>query len=479
MAPLAPNSNPRSAVMESARLLVVDDDILIRRKLAADLPDMGFHVDAVSSGPEALTQLAHETYDAVLLDHQLKKGPNGLEVLKQIRALPDAPEVVFLTTHGSIQTAVEAMKNGARDFVEKPYDLEHLDMTLKRACEMRQLARRVSLLSGALGRQSVPPLTAYSPEMEKLLRVIEKAAPTDSTVLIQGETGTGKELVANEIYRRSSRKDKPFMPVNCGALQEQLLESELFGHEKGAFTGAADLRHGLFEVADGGTIFLDEIGEMHPNTQVKLLRVLQSGEVRRVGGNTVGHVDVRVIASTNKQLKEETKRGSFREDLFYRLSVLTLTVPPLRDRKDEISHLAEYFLASAGARIGIEPKKLSSDALGLLLLHDWPGNVRELENIIELAVVLSDGEVIEPSDLPPHLSAAGDVPPVGAPLSLDQVEMQHLLRVLRENDGNKRKTAHDLGIDTKTLYNKLKKLELAKVAAKGDTEKVHSQGKNP
>ena len=465
--------------MDSARVLVVDDDVLIRRKLSADLPDLGFHVDVVSNGPDALKQLKLDTYDAVLLDHQLKEGPNGLEVLKQIRALPDPPEVVFLTGHGSIQTAVEAMKHGARDFVEKPYELEHLEMTLKRACEMRQLARKVSLLTGALGRQSVPPLTAYSPEMENLLRVIGKAAPTDSTVLIQGETGTGKELVANEIYRRSARKDKPFLPVNCGALQEQLLESELFGHEKGAFTGATEMRHGLFEVADGGTIFLDEIGEMHPGTQVKLLRVLQSGEVRRVGGNSIGHVDTRVIASTNKILKDETAKGAFREDLFYRLSVLTMDVPPLRERKDEIPHLAAYFLAGASARMGTEPKKLSDDALGLLLLHDWPGNVRELENIIELAVVLSDGETIEPADLPPHLNTTGDIPPVGAPLSLDQVEMQHLLRVLRENGGNKRKTAHDLGIDTKTLYNKLKKLELAKSTGANDTEKVHGHGTNP
>ena len=465
--------------MEPARLLVVDDDILIQRKLTADLPDLGFDVDVVSSGPEALEQLKREAYDAVLLDHELKKGPNGLEVLKQIRALPDPPEVVYLTAHGSIQTAVEAMKRGARDFVEKPYELEHLDMTLKRACEMRRLARQVSLLTGALARQSVPLLTAYSPEMGKLLRVIEKAAPTDSTVLIQGETGTGKELVANEIYRRSSRKDKPFLPVNCGALQEQLLESELFGHEKGAFTGAADMRHGLFEIADGGTIFLDEIGEMHPNTQVKLLRVLQSGEIRRVGGNTIGHVNVRVIASTNKDLPEETKNGTFREDLFYRLSVLTLTVPPLRDRKDEIPHLAEYFLAGASARVGTAPKKLSDDALGLLLLHDWPGNVRELENIIELAVVLSEGDTIQPDDLPPHLRTTGDIPPVGTPLSLEQVEMQHLLRVLKENSGNKRKTARDLGIDTKTLYNKLKKLELARPSSPDNTENIHTQDESP
>ncbi len=465
--------------MDPARLLVVDDDILIRQKLTTDLPGLGFHVDAVGSGPEALKRLAQETYDVVLLDHQFGKGPDGLEVLKQIRALRDPPEVVYLTAHGSIQTAVEAMKRGARDFVEKPYELDHLDMTLKHACEVRRLSHQVSMLTGALGRPSVPPLTAYSPEMEALLRIIEKAAPTESTVLIQGETGTGKELVANEIYRRSSRKDKPFLPVNCGALQEQLLESELFGHEKGAFTGAADTRHGLFEVADGGTIFLDEIGEMHPSTQVKLLRVLQSGEIRRVGGNTIGHVNVRVIASTNKDLPEETKKGAFRKDLFYRLSVLTLTVPPLRDRKDEISPLAEYFLAGASARIGTAPKKLSDDALGLLLLHDWPGNVRELENIIELAVVLSEGEIIGANDLPPHLRTTGDVPPVGAPLSLEQVEMQHLLRVLRENDGNKRKTARDLGIDTKTLYNKLKKLELARAPSSDNTENIHTQHKNP
>ena len=460
--------------MDLARLLVVDDDILIRRKLMEDLPERGFHVDVAASGPEALDQLGRETYDAVLLDHQLKEGPNGLEVLTQIRALPDAPEVVFLTAHGSIQTAVEAMKRGARDFVEKPYELDQLDIALKRACEMRRLSRQVSLLTGALRRHSVPPLTAHSPEMKDLLRVIEKAAPTDSTVLIQGETGTGKELVANEIYRRSARKEKPFLPINCGALQEQLLESELFGHEKGAFTGAAGMRHGLFEVADGGTIFLDEIGEMHPNTQVRLLRVLQSGEVRRVGGNQVRHVNVRIIASTNKDLVAETKKGTFREDLFYRLSVVTLSMPPLRDRKDEIPHLIDLFLQNACSRLGVEPKKVSDGALGLLLAHDWPGNVRELENIIELAVVLAEAETIGPADLPAELQTApGGVALLGSPLSLEQVETQHLLRVLRKNDGNKRKTARDLEIDTKTLYNKLKKLDMA--VRPGSEE----HGKNP
>jgi DNA-binding NtrC family response regulator len=460
--------------VDLARLLVVDDDILIRRKLMEDLPERGFHVDVAASGPEALDQLGRETYDAVLLDHQLKEGPNGLEVLTQIRALPDAPEVVFLTAHGSIKTAVEAMKRGARDFVEKPYELDQLDIALKRACEMRRLSRQVSLLTGALRRHSVPPLTAHSPEMKDLLRVIEKAAPTDSTVLIQGETGTGKELVANDIYRRSARKEKLFLPINCGALQEQLLESELFGHEKGAFTGAAGMRHGLFEVADGGTIFLDEIGEMHPNTQVRLLRVLQSGEVRRVGGNQVLHVNVRVIASTNKDLVAETKKGTFREDLFYRLSVVTLSMPPLRDRKDEIPHLIDLFLQNACSRLGVAPKKVSDDALGLLLAHDWPGNVRELENIIELAVVLAEAETIGPADLPAELQTApGSVALLGSPLSLEQVETQHLLRVLRKNDGNKRKTARDLEIDTKTLYNKLKKLDMA--APPGSKE----HGKNP
>ena len=446
--------------MNTPRLLIVDDDILIREKLLNDLPGLGFSVDAVKNGPEALQQLRRDTYDVVLLDQRLRPGPNGLEVLQQIRELPDPPEVVFLTAHGSIAAAVQAIRLGAQDYVEKPYDLDRLDMALKRACEIRRLSHEVTLLRGALGRNNVPPLTANSPEMQKVMRLIEKIAPTNSIVLIQGETGTGKELVANEIYQRSSRRNELFMPVNCGALQEQLLESELFGHERGAFTGANEMRHGLFEVADGGTIFLDEIGEMHPNTQVKLLRVLQSGEVRRVGGNQVLHVNVRVIASTNKDLAAATDKGAFREDLFYRLSVLTLTVPPLRDRKDEIPHLVDHFLANGAARLGVEKKEVSDEALGVLLAHDWPGNVRELENIIELAVVLSEAQTIEAADLPHHLQVSAHIiPDVNAPLSLEHVEMQHLLRVLRRNDGNKRKTARDLGIDTKTLYNKLKKLE--------------------
>ncbi len=450
--------------MEALQLLVVDDDILIRRKLEDELAKRGFCVDTASAGQEALERLRDKAYDVVLLDQRLEEGPSGLEVLKQVRALADPPEVVLLTAHGSVKDAVRAMQLGARDYVEKPCDFDQLELVLKRAGEVRRLSSEVSLLRGALGRQSVPPLTVGSAEMQKVMAIIERAAPTDSTVLIEGETGTGKELVAHELYRRSRRRDKPFLPVNCGALQEQLLESELFGHEKGAFTGAAEMRHGLFEVADGGTLFLDEIGEMHPNTQVRLLRVLQSGEVRRVGGNQVRHVNVRVIASTNKDLSAETSKGMFREDLFYRLSVLTLTVPPLRDRKEEIPALAECFVRNACARLGVMPKDVSDEALAVLLAHDWPGNVRELENVIELAVVFTDGDVIGPLELSSHVEPTGQVIPLGdSPLSLEQVEAQHLLRVLKKNEGNKRKTARDLGIDTKTLYNKLKKFEAAGV----------------
>ncbi len=447
--------------MNTACVLVVDDDELIRALMQEKLPGCGFEVVTAASGPEALDRLREIPCDVVLLD-QLMPGMNGIETLQAIRQLPDPPEVVFLTAFGSIETAVEAMKLGANDYLQKPCDMAALDMLLKRACEKHRLTHEVSALRGALGRRSLPPLTCHSPEMAELMRVIQKCAPTDSTVLIQGETGTGKELVANEIYRRSRRADKPFIPVNCGALQEQLLESELFGHEKGAFTGATTMRHGLFEVAEGGTIFLDEIGEMHPNTQVKLLRVLQSGEVRRVGGNRVTHVDVRVIASTNKDLSKETREGRFREDLFYRLSVLTLHVPPLRERKQEIPHLVEYFLEQSCARHRCAPKEVADDVLEVLMSHNWPGNVRELENIVELAVVLSDGPVIQVADLPPHLlSPNPGAARTGSALSLEEVETEHLLRVLRLNGGNKRKTARDLGIDTKTLYNKLRKLNLA------------------
>jgi len=429
------------------------------------LTERGYRVDLAETGESALARLKQEPYDLILLD-ELLPGASGLDVLQSVRELPDPPEVVLLTAHGSVRSAVEAIKLGAFDYIQKPYDIEQLDALLRRAIEMRRLSREVSMLRGALSPRSIPPLTVHSPQMQEVLRIIKKCAPTDSTVLIQGETGTGKELVANEIYQRSRRKDKPFIPVNCGALQEQLLESELFGHEKGSFTGAVAARHGLFDVTDGGTIFLDEIGEMHPNTQVKLLRVLQSGEVRRVGGNRVAHVDVRVIASTNKDLAKETQRGAFREDLFYRLSVLTIRVPPLRERKEEIPGLVACFLAQACARLRIEPaKQLPEETLAVLLRHDWPGNVRELENIIELAVVLSDGPVIRPSDLPPHLLAPIPAAISGSPdassLSLEQVEMQHVLHVLQTNAGNKRKTARDLGIDTKTLYNKLRKLNIA------------------
>ena len=425
------------------------------------LPERGFGVETADGGTSALARLENESYDVVLLD-QLMPDMSGIEVLKRIRELADPPQVVFLTAHRSVKVAVNAMKLGACDYVEKPCGMDELEVLLRHAAELHRLTHEVSVLRGALNRAPVPELTCRSPEMKEVMRIIRKCAPTNSTVLIQGETGTGKELVANEIYRRSLRKENPCLPVNCGALQEQLLESELFGHEKGAFTSANAMRPGLFEVADGGTIFLDEIGEMHPNTQVKLLRVLQSGEVRRVGGNRVSHVDVRVIASTNKDLAREVEERNFREDLFYRLSVLTLRVPPLRERKQEIPHLIGYFLDQAAARHGSSPREISDEALSVLMKHDWPGNVRELENIIELAVVLSEESVIGLPDLPPHLLAPrreGGRP--GAPLSLEQVETEHLLRVLKTNRGNKRKTARDLGIDTKTLYNKLKKLQAA------------------
>jgi DNA-binding NtrC family response regulator len=445
--------------MYSARVLIVDDDILIRSLMEEALPPRGFSVETSESGSAAVDRLKAEPFDVVLLD-QFLPGLSGIEVFRKIRELPDPPQVVFFTGHGSVESAVEAIKEGAYDYIEKPCKIEEIEIILKRACEMNALTQEVSRLRRVVSRPSLPSLTAHSPEMQEVVRVISKCAPTDSTVLIQGETGTGKELVANEIYRRSLRADKPMLPLNCGTLQEQLLESELFGHEKGAFTGAANVRPGLFEVADGGTIFLDEIGEMQPNTQVKLLRVLQSGEVRRVGGNRVRHVNTRVIASTNKDLRRAVADGSFREDLYYRLSVLTLHVPPLRERKQEIPYLVAYFLDQASARRGGDRIEFSEEAMNVLLKHDWPGNVRELGNVIELAVVLAEEPVIRATDLPPHLmTVRTDGGNGSGTMTLEEVEMNHLIRVLNVNDGNKRKTARELGIDTKTLYNKLKKIE--------------------
>ncbi len=442
-----------------ARVLVVDDEVLIRSYMEEKLPDRGIDVDTVDNGRDAIRLAEKNGYDVILLD-QLMPGMSGLEVLKEVRRLPEPPEVVFLTGDDSVAPAVEAMKSGACDYIQKPCELDELEVLLKHAAQTHKLKGEVSGLRGAFSRQQGRTLTVNSAPMKELIRVVRKYAHTDSTVLIQGETGTGKELVAQEIFRSSPRHDHPFIPVNCGALQEQLLESELFGHEKGSFTSANTARHGLFEVADGGTIFLDEIGEMNPQTQVKLLRVLQSGEVRRVGSNRVRHVDARVIASTNKDLARQVREGKFREDLFYRLSVLTIQVPPLRERKSEIPHLIESFLAEAAVRQRSQPKELAPEAREILMEHDWPGNVRELENAIELAVVLSEKPVIEPADLAPRMAAPKTVhSPGGAPLSLEEVEAEHLVRVLKLNGGNKRKTARDLGIDAKTLYNKLGKIE--------------------
>ena len=464
-------------------ILVVDDDPDLRAFLMRALRVDGYPADGVSGAQEALDALVDREV-AVLVSGVFLKGINGVELLKQVRERTQATQVVLMGRDVPTYTVVNAMKLGASDFVEKPIDVDYFLLVVQKAVNHFRLTQENQALKRVVNLRDRQPddMVAHAPKMIELLGTLELVAPTDLTVLIEGESGVGKELVANRIHRLSPRHDKPFVAVNCGAIQETLLESELFGHVKGAFTGATQDHKGLFEVADGGTLFLDEIGEMSLDLQVKLLRVLERSEFRRVGGNKLVHVDVRVVAATNKRLAEEVGTGNFREDLYYRLNVIHLEVAPLRDRVEDIPALVENFLASH-RRKGLPSRTISPAALGLLKSYHWPGNVRELRNVIERCMILSRADVIAPSDLPdmlvrsagsPRSGAAGDGAggkpggagadgegevSFGVDVPLADVERRHILRVLEVHGGNKLRTARVLGINVKTLYNKLKTYE--------------------
>jgi len=436
-----------------ARILIIDDEPSIRSTLAQILEDEGHKTTTCESGEEGLTQLAREEFDLVLLDLWLP-GIDGLAVLERLRGAGGTP-VIVISGHGSVDSAVRATRLGAYDFLEKPLSLERVLLTVNHALSDRRLREQVRDLR-RLALEEL--LVGESDVMKHLDQQIRSAAASHSRVLITGENGSGKEIVARTLHRLSPRAEQPFVDVNCAAIPEELIESELFGHRKGAFTGAIDDRKGKFELADGGTLFLDEVGDMSLKTQAKVLRVLQEQTFQRVGGQQTIKVDVRVIAATNKDLESEIAGGSFRSDLYYRLNVIPIEVPPLRARGNDVALLADYFLRRFAAEIGQQKKKLSSGAVSKLKTYHWPGNVRELRNVAERLAILLPGETIEPEDI--HLGARAESPAqIAANLTLkearDEFEKQYILARLREFGGNVSRTADALRVERSNLYRKL------------------------
>jgi DNA-binding NtrC family response regulator len=437
-------------------ILFTDDEEMLRTVMAKELARMGYNVTCCGNGDDTLKTLQERDFDVLIVDMNMPVM-NGIEVLKRVKELEPATEVIILTGQGTIESAVQAIKSGAYDYLTKPCRLSELDALLQKALEKRQLSRENAHLRRLVKvTQKIPTIVGNSTAMNAVYKIIDKIAPADSTVLIQGESGTGKELVAQMIHQRSARALKPFVVVNCATLQETILESELFGHVKGAFTGALESRIGLCEAADGGTLFLDEIGELTVNTQAKLLRVVQSGEVRRVGDNKVITVDTRIIAATHKNLEQEVKNGRFREDLYFRLNVITLLLPPLRERHDDIPLLIDHFLKTYCNNK--RKKTFLPDSTECMMHYAWPGNVRELENTIERLVVLSEEDSISIEDLPANIRGTSPIPNSGkeSELSLAKVEKDYILKILHEKQMNKTLAAETLGISLKTLYNKLK-----------------------
>ncbi|HID10821.1 MAG TPA: sigma-54-dependent Fis family transcriptional regulator [Candidatus Latescibacteria bacterium] len=440
--------------MGYGNILVVDDDQLMLDFLKEALVRQGYNVDTAEDGREALDKVKGKGYDLVITDVRMP-GVDGMTVLESVKRDFPNTDVVVITAYGTIRNAVEAMRMGAYDYLTKPFSVDEVELVVSRALERRKLILENIRLRQELEKvQGLRTLIGQSPAMRKVLEMVEMVAPTRATVLIQGESGTGKELIADAIHRLSPRKDGPFVKVNCAALPEGLVESELFGHEKGAFTHAVKRFRGRFELADGGTLLLDEIGEVSPSVQVKLLRVLQEGIFERVGGEESLQVDVRVIATTNKDLWKAVQEGKFREDLYYRLQVVPIYIPPLRERKEDIPLLVQHFLRKYGRQEGKEKLAVSERALEMLTSYDWPGNVRELENAIERAVILTKGKVLKPE----HFLIGGirrEKEPDEGPVTLEEMERRLILRTLREEGGHRTRTAQRLGISVRTLRNKL------------------------
>jgi DNA-binding NtrC family response regulator len=440
-------------------ILIVDDEQIVRDSLTKWFREDGFTVGTAESGACALQQLQKQLWDIILLDIKMP-GMDGMEVQQRIREVDPNATIIFITAHASVDTAVQALKHGAFDYVTKPIDPDHLSHLITNALKQRELAQENVQLKEHISKFTTPgEIVGESPQMKKVYELIETVAETNTTVMIRGESGTGKELIARAIHSHSPRKYFPIVTVNCGALPEGILESEIFGHERGAFTGAQYRRKGKLELADGGTLFLDEVGNISMKTQMDLLRVIETKRFTRVGGNDIIKVDFRVICATNKDLEKAVAEGTFREDLYYRLNVFTVVVPPLRERKSDIPPLAKYFVEKFSLVMAKPIAGISPEAMDMLVQYDWPGNVRELENAIERAMVVGTPPTIRPENLPFQLKEKNNHFPAG---SLADMEKQHIARVLTENNWNISRSAEILKIDRVTLYNKIEKYDLKK-----------------
>ncbi len=447
-----------------------------------ELPRMGHDATICEDGESALKALEKNSFDAAIIDLRMP-GLSGWDVVDHIKQVSPETEIIISTGHGSMEAAIKAIRKGAYDFIPKPCKLVTIANVLRRVSDRRNLTNKAIALETRLKAvEGTAKLVGESPAMQQVKQTISKVAPSDSAVLVLGETGTGKELVARRIHEESNRSEMPFVAVNCGALPENLVESEFFGHRKGAFTGAETARKGLFEVANGGTLFLDELGELDKNMQVKMLRFLESGEIRRVGENDVFHVDVRIVCATNRDLKEMVAEGTFREDLYFRINTFQIQLPPLRERQDDIPLLAKSLVARHLKRAEVPDNILSPEAIETLKAHVWTGNVRELANAIEHAVILSGGHTIYPEHLPmsvtnkksitihrqpePEVAVAPE-PPQEEPRTLRDIEQEVIMKALERNGGDKPQTARQLGIALKTLYNKLNQYEAQGQSAAG------------
>lgn len=435
------------------KILVVDDEDIVRESLRDWLDGVGYKVDIAESGDKALKIIKQKKIKIMIAD-LIMPGINGIELMKKAREIEPTISTVIITAHGTIQTAITAIREGAYDYVEKPFCPEKVELLIKNLVEHQDLVEEnISLRRKIEDRFHFEGIIAKSPKMLKIIELIKTVAPANATILIIGKTGTGKEVIARAIHHQSPRRNRPFIATSCAALPESLLESELFGHEKGSFTGAVERKKGKFEAGDKGTLFLDEIGEINANTQIHLLRALEEKKITRVGGNEEINVDVRVIAATNRNLKASIKQERFREDLYYRLNVVTIDLPPLKDRMEDILPLAEHFLKKYAEENNKRIKSFSDDVVKFMLNYSWPGNVRELENMIERGVILSKNTAITLDELPQDIIYP--TPVEGK--TVEAVTKNHIINVLEETKGNITKAANILGIRRMTLYNKLKK----------------------
>jgi len=457
------SKSAKKAATKSLKILFADDEIHLQELIAAELPRMGHTVTVCPDGLTAVAAIEKDSFDCIIVDLDMP-GLNGIEVIRRTKELDPTTEAIVLTGKGSTDSAISALRLGAFEYLQKPCKLVDLKSLLQRVAERRELNNKIHSLKLRLNRvEGEPKMVGEHRSMQRVKALIEKVAPTNSTVLVIGETGTGKELAARAVHEQSERSDKPFVAINCGALPENLIESELFGHRKGAFTGADEHRQGLFEVADGGTLFLDEIGELPKATQSTLLRVLEAGEIRRVGDNQPFKVDVRIVCATHRDLNKMVEDAEFRQDLMYRINTFEIQLPPLRDRLEDIPQLAFHLLGRHRPEVLGKPIEHAFDAsaVNLLQSHSWPGNIRELANVIEHASILCDGFPITAEDLPTHFGARGaSVLSInrgnrGAGRSLREIEMETIHATLEQFNGNKTAAAQQLGISLKTLYNKL------------------------